>query len=127
MMSEKPNVIPGDLERGGHEWIYHSYDNGNKHQWYRAMTNEEIEDVTDGRFENIADIDIEVLWNVTSYPVYMVELSRQSDNEWVVDGNRTFFGPPRPGITDRLGGEWVAECESLTEAVSKVRELTEKL
>lgn len=119
--------IPRELSTDSYTWSYHTYNDGTRHQWYRAMTDEEVRENTNGRFEGVDDIDFDILWNVTDYPVYMIELHDRPDSTWTVAANRTFLGSPRPGITDRLGGEWYIETDSQEEAVAVVREFAESL
>lgn len=119
--------IPSGFTANGDTWSYHTYDDGNRHQWYRPMTDEEVREKTNGRLTGVDDIDFDIWWNVTDYPVYMIELHEKPNGTWTVDANRTFLGPPRPGVTDRLGEDWHVETDSREEAIRTVREFAEAL
>lgn len=121
--------IPRELTAGGHNWEYFTYDGGNRHQWYRAMTDEEVRDASGGRYDGADDFDFELMWVVESdYPVYMIELQERADDTYVVDANRTRFGPNRPGMVSGLGGDYRVEgIETVEEAMATVREFARSI
>lgn len=120
--------IPTSFTAGGHNWSYYNYDGGNRHQWYRAMTDAEVKEHTDGRLSSVSEIDFEMLWPVADYPVYMIELTQPPVSEgYTVTANRTYLGRPRPGQTDELGPDYKTEKNSLMEAIQTVQEWAKQL
>lgn len=118
--------IPAEFNINGHRWKTHTYDGGNRFQWYRSFTDEEVNSKSGGRYEDLAalekDSDFFVACPVFEDPSFLIELHHipheTSEDYYSVTASETGIGN---GITDPISNEFCVEPDDLASAIEAVQ------